>query len=126
MSQIPFTPIMGQSFMMIRPINDNEKTKYGSLTCDTNAMKLALKLEKLNPTVVIGYRTKTLPEEKTAERPHFVVIVKDKVWEIVTNICCETFYSISNKKEWFKYHGFEVKMSLSSPDMWKHYLKNIN
>ena len=110
-----------ESFMMIRPINNNEQTNYGTSSCDTNAIKLALKLQKLNPTVVYGYRTKTMPLEKTMDHPHFIVIVKDKVWEIMTKMDCKKYYCISNKEEWFEYHGFEVKRTVERPE-WKLWL----
>ncbi len=111
------------------PISDNELINYGLRTCDMNAFKLAIKFEKLKPHILMGYRMATMPCEYKMENPHFAVLVKDKVWEIT--LCLEKGmrYSVSDKKQWLKYHGFryiEDKELLEMANMnyfWRHYLR---
>jgi putative sterol carrier protein len=111
-----------QDFMTVSTISENDKKHYSRRECHTNAMKLALKLRKLNPTVVVGYRNKILPFEKNHQRPHFVVIVKDKVWEITTGINLDIAYMISDKTKWFDFTGFEIKAEYYDPNFWLWYL----
>ena len=113
-----------QSFMTCCSINENEKKNYSSKKCDTNAMKLALKLKKLNPKVICGYRSKTLPIEEKLQNPHFIVEIKDKVWEISYNpYYQDIYYLISDKKKYFDFHGFKVVNVYKDELFWQYYIK---